>query len=105
LTLFVLGTVVILLCAFCHRPVEPGAPTRKSAGATYHPGCFDRKDRASLEPRPIGDPPALRKLLNARTKDGTLLCPDCRQPIPPKMGAQFRDGYAVHLQCDGDRPQ
>jgi hypothetical protein len=106
----------MLLCAFCHRPIKPGAPKRRSAGATYHPGCFDRKDRASSVETArkkgrqdwltrIGDSPAVRKLLNARTKDGTLLCPGCQQPIPPKVGAQFRDGYAVHLHCHDDTPE
>jgi hypothetical protein len=42
---------------------------------------------------------ASRLLANARTKDGHLLCPECRNVIRISGGVKFRDSYALHVRC------
>jgi len=64
-------------------------PPRHADEATVDPAapCAHMREAAS------------RLLGNARTKDGHLLCPECRSVIRISGGVKFRDSYALHVRC------
>ena len=80
------------------RPGREGAvrdlPARPAEDTTAEakPPCAHMREAAS------------RLLANARTKDGHLLCPECRNVIRISGGVKFRDGYALHVRCPAGTP-
>jgi hypothetical protein len=48
----------VIRCALCRVVMSPMSRARIVEGATYHPGCWDRKVRLAAEKsKRLGDPP------------------------------------------------